>query len=166
MRFIEHTERWFRGESIEAVMLIVFGLALTALGLFFWKVDHSSATRALIIPLVTVGLFFSIAAGVLQVRNAKRLDQFKQQHNHDPAAFVQAEMKRVDDFSRWYRPLLISWSVLMVVGLGLFHFWGGNVGRAVGIGLVLFAVLGLMVDHTSEANAKVYRDAIDESERS
>ena len=100
---------------------------------------HSSATRALIIPLIAVGLFFSVTAGVLQVRNTKRLEQFKQRHEREPAAFVQAEKERVDEFSRWYRPLLIGWSVLMLLGLGLFHLWGGSVGRAVGIGLVLLA---------------------------
>jgi hypothetical protein len=38
----------------------------------------------------------------------------------------------------------------LVVGL----FWGGNLGRAIGLAVILCGVAGLLVDHTSEHNAR------------
>jgi hypothetical protein len=55
---------------------------------------------------------------------------------------------------------LIGWSVLLIIGLALFHFWGGNLGRAVALAVILFGVAGLMVDHTSEHNARAYHSEI------
>ena len=50
--------------------------------------------------------------------------------------------------------------MLVVVGLAIFHLWGGNLSRAVGVAVILFAVGGLLVDHTSEHNARTYHAEI------
>ena len=110
----------------------------------------------MIIPFLVVGLFWGIAAGVGLYRNPGRMEAFRAEHEKAPAEFVKSEKDRVGAFQKWYRPLLIGWSVLMLIGLALFHFWGGNLGRAVSLAVILFAVAGLMVDHTSEQNARKY----------
>jgi hypothetical protein len=46
--------------------------------------------------------------------------------------------------------------VLILIGLALFNFWGGNNGRAIGLAVIFFGVPGLIVDHTSEHNAFMY----------
>jgi hypothetical protein len=156
MTFFQHTERWFKGEAFEGGMLIIFGSLLVLLGVYFWKFGSTPTARVLVIPFLVVGLFWGIAAGVGSIRNTSRLEAFRADHEKAPAEFAQSEKKRVDGFLEWYRPLLIGWSALILVGLGLFHFWGGNLGRAVGLAVILFAVAGLMVDHTSEHNARSY----------
>jgi hypothetical protein len=156
MTFFKHTENWFKGEIVEAGMLIIFGVMLIILALYFWKFGTSPTTRVLVIPFLVVGLFFAIVAGAGIVRNKVRLEAFRAEHQKAPAEFVQSEKKRVEGFLGWYRPLLIGWSVLLLVGLALFNFWGGNLGRAVGLAVILFGVAGLMVDHTSEHNAHTY----------
>jgi hypothetical protein len=47
-------------------------------------------------------------------------------------------------------------SVLLIIGLALFYLWGGNLGRATGLVVILFGVAGLMVDPTWENNARAY----------
>ena len=58
MTFIEHTVSWFRGESFEGGMLILYGAMLVVLSAYFWKFGQSVTIRALIIPFFVVGLFW------------------------------------------------------------------------------------------------------------
>lgn len=156
MTFFKHTENWFKGEAFEAGMLVIYGTLLVVLALYFWRFGNTPTARVLIIPFLVVGLFWGMAAGVGLYRNPSRMEAFRAAHEKAPIEFVQSENKRVEAFSGWYRPLLIGWTVLILVGLGLFHFWGGNLGRAIGLAVILFGVAGLMVDHTSEHNARAY----------
>ena len=156
MTFFKHTENWFKGEAFKAGMLIIFGSLLVILAFYFWKIGHSPTARVLVIPILVVGLFWGLAAGIGVYRNTARLENYRAEYEKAPTEFVESEKKRVEGFSRWYRPLLISWSVLIIVGLVLFNFWGGNLGRAVGLAVILFGLAGLMVDHTSEHNARAY----------
>ncbi|MEP0841251.1 MAG: hypothetical protein HRF43_00905 [Phycisphaerae bacterium] len=160
MTFFKHTESWFKGEIFEGGMLLVFGSCLVILSLYFWKFGHNPTIRALIIPFLAVGLLWGSVAGVGIYRNASRLEAYRAAHETASVEFVQSEKERVEGFVGWYRPMLIVWSVLLLVGLAMFHFWGGNVGRAVGLAVVLFGVAGLMVDHASENNALEYHRAI------
>jgi hypothetical protein len=66
------------------------------------------------------------------------------------------ENKRVDGFIWSHRYLLICWTVMILAGLAIFMLWGGNHGRTIGLGLIIFAIAGLLVDHTSEHNAYSY----------
>lgn len=165
MTFFEHTERWFKGEAFEGGMLIIFGSLLAILALYFWKVGHTPTARVLVIPFLVVGLFWGIVAGIGLYRNTTRLEEFRAEHEKVPVEFVQSEKKRVEGFLRWYRPLLIGWSALLIVGLALFNFWGGDLGRAVGLAVILFGVAGLMVDHTSEHNARAYHAEINKASK-
>lgn len=160
MTFFEHTERWFKGEAFEGGMLVIFGALLVILALYFWRFGHTPTARVLVVPFLVVGLFWGVAAGVGLYRNTSRLEAFRAEHEKAPTAFMNSEKERVEGFFKWYRPLLIGWSVLILIGLALFHFWGGNLGRAVSLAVILFGVAGLMVDHTSEHNALQYQAAI------
>jgi len=160
MTFFEHTERWFKGEAFEGGMLVIFGSLLVVLALYFWKLGYTPTARALVIPFLVVGLFWGAAAGAGIIRNWGRLEAFRAEHDKAPAEFVQSEKERVEGFLGWYRPLLISWTALIIVGLGIFNLWGGNLGRALGLAVILFGVAGLMVDHTSEHNARAYHAEI------
>ena len=137
-------------------MLVIFGSLLVILAFYFWKFGHTPTARVLVIPFLVVGLFWSMTAGFGLYRNTHRLEQYRAVYKKAPSEFVKSEKDRVGAFEKWYRPLLIGWSVLVLIGLALFHFWGGNLGRAVSLAVILFAVAGLMVDHTSEHNSRAY----------
>lgn len=160
MMSFQHTERWFKGEVLEAGMLLIFGSLLVTLALYFWKFGSTSTIRVLVIPFLVVGFFWGIAAGVGIIRNSSRLEAFRARHAKAPTNFVRSEKERVEGFLGWYRPLLIGWSAVIIIGLALFNIWGGNLGRAIGLAVILCGIAGLMVDHTSEQNARAYHAEI------
>ena len=156
MEFFEHTANWIKGEAFEGGMIFLWGAALIILAAYFWKFGHLVTARALIIPFLVVGLFWSIAGGVGIYRNTVRVEKFQVEYKKDPVVFVESEKKRVEGFIGWYRYLLIGWAALIITGLAIFMFWGGNHGRAIGLAVIIFAIAGLLVDHTSEHNARTY----------
>lgn len=156
MTFFQHTANWIRGEIFEAQMLVLWGVALITMGVFFWKFGFVSTTRSMIAPFLVAG-FFWIAGGTYSlINNTHRMPVFQAQYDADSKKFVAQEQQRVADFSKWYRYLLITWSLLIFIGLAVFMLIGGDTWRAAGVGLILFGVSGLMVDHTSEQNALTY----------
>jgi len=163
MGFFEHTTNWFKGEAFEGGMITLWGIALVILSAYFWKFGHLMTARALVIPFLVVGLFWSIAGGAGIYRNTLRLEEFHIEYKKDPAVFVESEKKRVEGFIGWYRYLLIGWTVLTIIGLAIFMFWGGHQGRAIGLAVIVFATAGLLVDHTSEHNAYTYYDEINKA---
>lgn len=156
MVFIEHSLNWVKGELFEAGMLALWGAALFVLAVYFWKFGHTITAKALITPFLVVGLFWGVAGGMSLYINTHRIDTYNLEFQKEPRAFVNKERKRVDDFIWVYRYLLIGWSVMILAGLVIFMIWGGDQGRAIGLGLILFGISGLLVDHTSEQNAYVY----------
>lgn len=154
---------WFKGEIFEGAMIILWGVLLIALALFFWKFNHYETARALILPIMVVGLFWSIAGGIGIYTYNIRIDKAQVEYKENPEEFIVKEKIRVDGFMGVYKYLIPAWSILMIAGLALFIFWGGNLGRAIGLAAILFAVAGLMVDHTSEQNAKAYHSEIEKA---
>ena len=163
MAIIKHTVNWFKGESFEGGMIILWGLLVIGLATYFWKFGHSSTIRIMIIPFFVVGLFWAGAGGIGLYVNSHRVEKFKIEYNKAPAKFIESEKNRVEGFFKWYPYLLAGWSVLVLIGLSVFMFWGGTLGRAIGLAVILFAVPGLLVDHTSEHNARTYYSEIKET---
>lgn len=50
-----------------------------------------------------------------------------------------------------------------MMGLGVFLFWPAVRGRAIGIAMIFFGFSGLLVDYTSEHNARAYKYKIDKA---
>lgn len=163
MTVLEHALNWVKGEVFEASMLALWGTLLVVLALFFWKFGFSATTRALIAPVLAVGLFWGVAGGAALYVNSQRPAAYTAAYEQDARAFVASEDQRVERFIWVYPYLLAAWAVLILLGLAAFMLWGGNTGRAVGLGLILFGVSGLLVDHTSEHNAHAYRAELDKA---
>ena len=160
MTFIEHSLNWVKGELFEANLLALWGAMIVVLATFFWKFGHTATAKSLVIPFMVVGLFWGLAGGISLYVNTHRIDKYTMEYEKEPHEFVVSERKRVDGFIWVYRYLLITWSIMILMGLAFFMIWGGNHGRAIGLGFILFGISGLLVDHTSEQNAHAYDVAI------
>lgn len=161
MTALDYAVKWINGELLAGAAVIALGLALVGCSGLFWKFGASSASRAMVVPLLVLGGVLVLLAGVTEFGAFKRLAAFREAFAVDPAAFVAQETARVQDFMSWYLYLSIGGSVLLVGGLGAFLLVASDTVRAVGLAVILLAVAQLGIDHFSKARAADYLEALD-----
>jgi len=158
--FVNQTIDWYKGESVEGGMVIIWGAFLLIMSLYFYIYDRFDSTHKLIIPLLIAGLIWFLAGSVGLIINKNRVEKAKIEYSRDKEAFVKSEKMRVEKFIGTYKYLLTGWSIAIVIGLALFNFTSCSLSKAIGLSLILFAIMGLIVDLTSEQNAMNYYSLI------
>jgi hypothetical protein len=160
MEFIQHTTNWVKGEIFEGTIIGSFGLLTILCSLLFWKFGETPNAKALIIPLVVVGIFFlTIAIGGF-VSNNKRLPQYTEAFNKDKTEFVKSEKKRVEDFQYLYKMTIIISSIGFAIAICFFLFTNSPILKAIGLALIILGLSGLLIDYFSKERADTYYDAI------
>ena len=160
MDFFTHTTAWIKGEILEALLITAFGLVTIAGGFLFWKLGSVPAAKALLLPLIVTGLIYSAIGISMYISNQKRLTEYEQNYNQDSLSFIKAEKQRVENFQYMYVISKVVATVFFAVTLLLFWFTKNPGLHALGIGLTLFALTGLVVDYFSQERAEIYYQAI------
>ena len=160
MNFIEHTVNWCTGEIFEGKMIALFGIAVIAISIAFWKIGTTPFAKAIVVPLLIVGLLSATAGSFMVVNNNKRIVSYKAAYQENPTAFVQNEKERTDDFIKWYPYTMYIMSAIIIVGISSYLFLGGAWGRAIGLALILLSLSLLSIDHFSEERAETYHQHI------
>jgi hypothetical protein len=160
MNFIEHTVNWCTGEIFEGKMIALFGITVIVISIAFWKTGSTPFAKAIVAPLLVVGLLSATAGSFMVVNNNKRIDSYKAAYQENPTAFIQSEKERTDDFIKWYPYTQYIMSAIIIAGIGFYIFLGGAWGRAIGLALVLFGFSVLFIDHFSEERAEIYHKHI------
>lgn len=160
MNFIEHAINWCTGEIFEGKMIALFGIAVVAASTAFWKTGTTPFAKAIVVPLLVVGLLSISAGSFMVINNNKRIVAYKAAYQENPTAFVQSEKKRTDDFIKWYPYTMYIMSAIILVGIAGYLFFGGAWGRGIGLALILFGFSVLVIDHFSEERAEVYHHHI------
>jgi hypothetical protein len=96
---------------------------LIAIALLFYFIGNTPNAKAMLFPIIIVGVIFaSLGLGMLY-SNAKRMDEFKLAYQEDPQAFTSSEKARCDVFMKWYS--IARWVVSTIGALGIiiFIFW-------------------------------------------
>ena len=88
MNYFEHTANYYKGESFIGWVAIILGVSLLLLTFFFWKNNHYAAAKALVIPILIVGLFWSIAGGISIVRNPIKSKKALIEYNNNSEEFI------------------------------------------------------------------------------
>jgi len=166
MEFIEHTFAWCRGEIFEGRMLALFGVAVVGLALSFWRLGSTPAARAMFVPLLVVGALALLVGLTMSFNNQVRINTYSAAFSENPDEFVQAERERTEAFIKWYPYTMYSFSVVVILGLGVFLWQPTPLGRAIGLATVLLGLCVLFLDHFSEERAESYHaQIIEELER-
>lgn len=160
MDFFTHTTAWIKGEILEALLITAFGLVTLAGGFLFWKLGSVPAAKALLLPLIVTGLIYSAIGISMYISNQKRLTEYEQNYKLDSLSFIKAEKQRVENFQYMYVISKVVATVFFAVTLLLFWFTKNPGLHALGIGLTLFALTGLVVDYFSQERAEIYYQAI------
>lgn len=160
MEFINHTITWSKGEIFEGVIIAVFGILTIVLGVIFWKFGGTPNAKALLIPLIMVGLIFTGSGISMIIFNQKRIVKFEQTFQKDPETFVQQEKQRVEDFQYLYTITKVLATIFFALALIFFWFTKNHHLQAIGIALILFGLSGLVIDYFSEERADTYYEII------
>lgn len=129
-------------------------------GFLFWKLGSVPAAKALLLPLIVTGLIYSAIGISMYISNQKRLTEYEQNYKLDSLSFIKAEKQRVENFQYMYVISKVVATVFFAVTLLLFWFTKNPGLHALGIGLTLFALTGLVVDYFSQERAEIYYQAI------
>jgi len=160
MQFFDYTIAWCKGEISEARIILIFGILAIVCAILFWKTGGTPHSKAMLYPLLIVGILFSsIGIGML-VKNNARMESFARSYYDDHAAFVKSEKERTEGFISWYPITFKIAAALTIIGLALVLFWSTSIGRAIGLTLILLALSIFFIDHFSEERAYIYHQKI------
>lgn len=160
MDFIQHTTSWIKGEIFEATLFGSFGLLTIISSFLLWKLGNTPGSKALIIPLALVGLFFLITAISGINANNKALPQYTAAFKQNPEAFIKSEKARVEGFQYLYKMTIVVASISFVLAICAFLFTQNTTLRGVGIALAILGLTGLIIDYFSKERADLYYSQI------
>jgi glycerol uptake facilitator-like aquaporin len=162
MEFIQHTLNWVKGELFEGKIIAIASFAILLSSFIFWKFGTTPNAKAIVIPLLVVGIIAASVGVPMVFSNQKRLVEFQTNYEENPTAFIQSEKERVEDFQYMYKTALIATVVFLVVALCLLWFTKSQYLHALAIALMLFGLSLQMIDYFSKERAKVYYEHIDQ----
>lgn len=156
MNFYEHTQNWFNGELFEGKIVLVSGIFICLTSVLIWKYGTTPNAKSLIIPLMIVGLLFSIGISSMMMSYPKRMNASKVAFKQDSTGFLLSEKKRVEDFQVLYKYSVGFAAVSFVLTIIAFGFMENRIFQSVCIALMLISVSLIIIDHFSKERAKMY----------
>ncbi|NOU59647.1 hypothetical protein [Marinifilum caeruleilacunae] len=163
MEFVQHSINWAKGETTEAIITAIFGLLIVICSLAFWKFGNTPNGKALIIPLLIVGiipLFFGISGAI---SNNNRIEAYQQAWQENPQKFMQDEKLRVERFDQIFKytyPMAIT---LSIGGAILFFLLGSPNWKAISLAMMTMGLMAYFIDHFAAERAEIYLKQIKES---
>ena len=158
MTALNHAMDWVNGELVEGRALIVFGSVVLGCSALLWRFGATSAPRALVLPLLVIGVLIVAVSAAMEFNNARRLAAYEAAWELDSGAFVAREIARVRSFMNWYLYTYAAGSLLLVAGVAVFLLHSASTVRAIGLSLILLGTVALYVDFFSQERASRYLD--------
>lgn len=153
---IQHTFDWYNGEIFESKFILGFGLTLIISSFLFYFFGNAPTTKALIVPLIIIGLIlFAIGANMIY-SNGKKIIKIEQIYKQDKTAFVESEIKRVEAFQYLYPLSIVISAVSFIVALSLLYFSKTVNLQAVAVALIILGSSFALIDYFSKERATVY----------
>jgi hypothetical protein len=129
--------------------------------LSFWKFGETPYAKSIVIPFLLVGVFYASVGGFLFVSNPKRIVEYREAYQNDPAQFVRSEKERTDNFISWYPKTLWVFVVLGTLAMIGYGLTPKALPNSISLAVILLCFSGFMVDHFSKERAFVYSDHIE-----
>ncbi|WCT14089.1 hypothetical protein [Mucilaginibacter jinjuensis] len=126
-----------------------------------WKLAGPlSVLKGLTIPLIIGGLFFGIAGAASGVYTKRSFVEKLKLYEHDKPAFFKAEVPRVEKIHKSWFGVRLVWTVVALSGLSLLIFAKKNYLMGVGLGILLFGLMGHVVEAFSYARNEKYKNDV------
>ena len=156
MDFYQHTQNWYNGELFEGKIILFSGIMITVVSLIIWKYGTTPNAKTLFIPLLSVGLLFSIGISTMMISYPKRMTESELAFKQDSTEFLLSEKKRVENFQVLYKYSVGFAAVSFILTIIAFGFMENRIFQSVCIALMLISVSLIIIDHFSKERAKMY----------
>ncbi|GJH40020.1 hypothetical protein RCZ04_05700 [Capnocytophaga sp. HP1101] len=157
---IQNTLNWYNGELFESKFIFGTGVVLIVIALLFYYLGTTQGAKALLIPLVALGLLFGVIGASGYIGNSKRIVVAQEQYQENPKAFQQAEIKRVEGFMYLY-PMSVTISlVCFLIAVGLLYFVKNIHWQAVAMALIILGSGFAVIDYFSKERALHYYETL------
>ena len=161
LELLKAVDQYFQGEKIEALVFILpIGLLSLVFSVWLFTDEPGAFAKGVAIPFLLMGLLMTTVGGVVGYRTPGQVAQLQQGLQTDPQAALAVESQRMQKVNAAWSKYLVLWGLMGVLGLGLRFATGGDFSQGLGIGLVLFAGVGLMVDGFAERRAHAYESIL------
>lgn len=160
MELIKHSIQWCKGEIFEGKMILLFGILFLVITLCLWKFGSTPNTKATIIPLLVVALLHIGTGSSSIYGNSKRQSEYTIAFNANPSDFKESEIKRTENFIKWYPNLRYLSLALIIAGFVLVAFIAAPTWRSIGLCIMLSAFSIIIIDYFSEERAHQYHNVL------
>lgn len=157
---MQNTINWYNGEIFEGKFILGFGFFLILTALLFYFLGNTPSAKALLIPLLVIGIFFSLTGANMIRSNGKQKQEIAKKYEQNPKEFINAEIIRVDDFQYLY-PMSIAISLAcFLIAIALLYFTQNVHLKAVAISLILLGMAFAVIDYFSKERATIYYEQL------
>jgi MFS family permease len=156
MEFYQHTQNWLKGEFFEGTIILISGIVLIIISLLFWKLGTTPNAKSLILPILIVGLLFTLGIGSMMASNQKRTTSFEKSYRENPKEFIESEKQRVEDFQVLYKYSVGFAAISFLLTIIAFGFMDNRIFQSICIALMVVSVSLIIIDHFSKERAKIY----------
>lgn len=157
---MQNTINWYNGEIFEGKFILAFGIFLILTASLFYFLGNTPTAKALLIPMLIIGIFFSITGANMIRYNGKQKQEVAKKYEQNPKEFINAEIKRVDDFQYLY-PMSIAISLAcFLIAIALLYFTQNVNLKAIAISLILFGMAFAVIDYFSKERATIYYEQL------
>ena len=164
MELIQHTHNWVKGELIESLVVGCVGLIVLIGTFLLWKYGTTPYARAMIIPMLVVGLI-PFASGLSgSYTNSTRMIAYEQQWQTDKAAFIASEEERVQGFDNIFKYTYPMAIIFTIGGALLFFAFSSLTIKSISLALIFTGGLAYFVDHFAAQRAAVYLQEIKQAQ--
>ena len=166
MELIQHTENWVKGELLESISMGVVGFLIVIAGLLLWKFGTTPYARAMIIPVLVVGMIPFLTGIAGSYTNATRMAGYEQQWQADKVSFVASEKQRVEGFDNIFKYTYPMAIIFTIGGAILFFVFGSVTLKAICLAAMILGLQAYVLDYFAAQRAATYLQHIDLALRS
>lgn len=155
---------YFSGEQHEVTIILMIAPVVAALAFFLLLAAKDRFSVGFSIPVILLGIAFSITAASLLVRDktlrANLISATETTEMARPALI--AEKARIEKVIANYPYYRYGSIALVIIGFLAITLTRSSLANGITAGLLLAASAQLIIDHYSEARAEIYKTALEQ----
>lgn len=156
VELIQHTTNWVNGEILEATIMSIVGALIIVSSLLFWKFGNTPHAKALVLPLLVVGLI-PFVNGIFSVQsNRNSIPLYEQAWQQSQQQFIQSEKERVEGFDEIFKYTYPFAFIMTVGGAILFFLVASPIFKAISIAMMLLGIMAYVIDLFAAERADMY----------